>query len=365
MFDSGTAKKFLAAANFLEVLSVVSTSTPPTINVPEKIRYAKWKAADIAKAFREGRKPTPGGAGEQSQPEEEPALAPVTNEEPATPPAIQRSVSPPGHITDRPVSSHRAHISPEEITTPTDSPASPGKWSTVATPGADNTRNELLSSPSVNAPQRAWVSEDIEGTDTALEPQESSGVHQGLGSPPPQVPQRPEISTVSSDTSAKKVHFTPSVTGGLTPSTPGDERDPFSFISSPPPSNLEGHAQYRQAPSAPPLDNGTSLPPGFVPSPTRPTPPPLPTVPPPIIQSSTPPPPILSYPSQSQPSAAAIPPPGVLSSASTVTQSPEDLTPHIIARGQKHCKFAISALDYEDAEQARKELRAALRMLGG
>ena len=81
---------------------MVSTSTPPTINVPEKIRYAKWKAADIAKAFREGRKPTPGGAGEQSQPEEEPALAPVTNEEPATPPAIQRSVSPPGHITDRP-----------------------------------------------------------------------------------------------------------------------------------------------------------------------------------------------------------------------------------------------------------------------
>ncbi len=26
----------------------------------EKVRYAKWKASDIAKAFREGRKPTPG-----------------------------------------------------------------------------------------------------------------------------------------------------------------------------------------------------------------------------------------------------------------------------------------------------------------
>jgi vacuolar protein sorting-associated protein VTA1 len=36
-----------------------------------------------------------------------------------------------------------------------------------------------------------------------------------------------------------------------------------------------------------------------------------------------------------------------------------------IARVQKHCRFAISALDYEDAEQARKELRAALAILGG
>lgn len=35
-----------------------------------------------------------------------------------------------------------------------------------------------------------------------------------------------------------------------------------------------------------------------------------------------------------------------------------------IAKAQKHCRFAISALEYEDAEQARKELRAALKVLG-
>jgi vacuolar protein sorting-associated protein VTA1 len=44
---------------------------------------------------------------------------------------------------------------------------------------------------------------------------------------------------------------------------------------------------------------------------------------------------------------------------------PPDLTPQLIAKAQKHCRFAISALDYEDAEQARKELRAALAVLGG
>ncbi|KAG9017619.1 hypothetical protein FRB90_000489 [Tulasnella sp. 427] len=69
----GTAKKFLAAANFLELLKVfeesanaASTSAdngPSAFNQhKDKIRYAKWKAGDIAKAFREGRRPTPGPA---------------------------------------------------------------------------------------------------------------------------------------------------------------------------------------------------------------------------------------------------------------------------------------------------------------
>jgi vacuolar protein sorting-associated protein VTA1 len=44
---------------------------------------------------------------------------------------------------------------------------------------------------------------------------------------------------------------------------------------------------------------------------------------------------------------------------------PPELTPGLIAKAQRHCRFAISALDYEDAEQARKELHAALAILGG
>jgi len=44
---------------------------------------------------------------------------------------------------------------------------------------------------------------------------------------------------------------------------------------------------------------------------------------------------------------------------------PVELTNAMIAKVQKHCRFAISSLDYEDAEQARKELREALALLGG
>ncbi|RKP02351.1 hypothetical protein CXG81DRAFT_10897, partial [Caulochytrium protostelioides] len=52
-----TAKAFLAASIFLEILRVFKELDDETT---EKIRYAKWKAADIAKALKEGRAPVPG-----------------------------------------------------------------------------------------------------------------------------------------------------------------------------------------------------------------------------------------------------------------------------------------------------------------
>ena len=56
----------------------------------------------------------------------------------------------------------------------------------------------------------------------------------------------------------------------------------------------------------------------------------------------------------------APPPPPV-----PVEETPVELDPGIVTKAQKHCRFAISALNYDDAEQARKELRAALALLGG
>ena len=50
-----TAKKFVAAANFLELLRIFDNDKGAVDLAPieEKIKYAKWKAADIAKALRE------------------------------------------------------------------------------------------------------------------------------------------------------------------------------------------------------------------------------------------------------------------------------------------------------------------------
>ncbi|KAI9139132.1 Vta1 like-domain-containing protein [Paraphysoderma sedebokerense] len=57
-----TAKTFLAASIFLELLKNFGDLEPET---KEKIKYSKWKAADIMKALKEGRQPTPGPPGEQ------------------------------------------------------------------------------------------------------------------------------------------------------------------------------------------------------------------------------------------------------------------------------------------------------------
>ncbi|KAF8482029.1 Vta1 like-domain-containing protein, partial [Russula ochroleuca] len=51
-----TAKKFLAAATFFDILSVFEDHGAWEAHV-EKTRYAKWRAAEISKALREGRQP--------------------------------------------------------------------------------------------------------------------------------------------------------------------------------------------------------------------------------------------------------------------------------------------------------------------
>ncbi|ORZ23357.1 Vta1 like-domain-containing protein [Absidia repens] len=61
-----TAKTFLAASVFLELLK---TFGDLDAEVEAKIKYAKWKAADIIKALREGRVPTPDEPSTQAQPQ--------------------------------------------------------------------------------------------------------------------------------------------------------------------------------------------------------------------------------------------------------------------------------------------------------
>ncbi|KAG9304785.1 hypothetical protein G9A89_016815 [Geosiphon pyriformis] len=55
-----TAKTFLAASIFLELLYIFGDMEP---EIEEKIKYAKWKAANIVKAINNGEAPVPGPPG--------------------------------------------------------------------------------------------------------------------------------------------------------------------------------------------------------------------------------------------------------------------------------------------------------------
>jgi len=274
-----TAKKFYAASNFLQILKVfpktdvsesvsrhqLPFSSPLIVQNEDKIRYAKWKAADISKAFREGRKPTPGPAGQIEDP--------VSFEQPG-------GSSDSNKLVHQPATQAVYDIRDESPTRSKNSLRSEGNGS--------STNSASISSP---GQKKAWVSDDVE-------------------------------------------------------EMPSPSSHPFLEYSS----NVPSQAEVYQGPSSicapsPPLSS-----------------------PPSITQAGTSSPASCShmnvYPDQS--ASNCLPP---KSSASSVTASAPpssmELAPEFIAKAQKHCRFAISSLDYEDVEQAKKELRTALALLDG
>ncbi len=222
----------------------------------------------------------------------------------------------------------------------------PGGWSTAATPGSPAVfRFDEADKQSTTPTTRAWVSEELEGV-TGDHPELALPVDGGEDSP------------ISSIGGQKQVRFSPTVVDGPSSPTFGEDIQGPVDVGDPRVSP-RGSLSLPSAPSFFP-GHGVQIPPSA---------PSLPPLPPPVEynfhESQSPsyraPPPQVPY-SPIPPPIRAIHP---VPEAATITQAPPvELTPQVIARIQKHCKFAISALDYEDAAQARKELRAALKMLG-
>lgn len=413
-FHRSTAKKFLAAANFFEVLRVFpKTDVPESVRsspnrlphpltplqTESKLKYAKWKAADIAKAFREGRRPTPGPAGSQLDPDmtSSPPSSDqfVLEQRPPTPPKpVPRDPSPPTNLSPR--SSRRQSpppaIPPADIARANRLPIlpgpgkhdneilSPGRWSTTATPGLDLARTPGLegvdstsgSSDSLNnwhehvvdpltrataqagssKLRTAWVSTEMEGAGSDDEPVEDSALN--------------------ANRSRGRVRFSLDTPGQSSPPRPASVSPPFrpQNLSSPPPrlSDLPpgfiptGSPSYTPTAGSATFGSPRASGPSFVMSPPPPHVPhsvstfTMPQSPPmPIIPIS---PPVSSIVPQSATDlihVPAYPPP---------PPREVELTPKVIAKAQKHCRFAISALEYEDAQHAIKELKAALEILG-
>lgn len=122
------------------------------LQVDEKIKYSKWKAAEIAKAFREGRIPQPGpaktGAGNEYAIGERPA-SPHSDLEEMSITSSSGAPNPPS--PPKPVSSDlNTPVSPTTPVprTPMRSPGfSDGTWSTAATPGIEISPNVFGGAP--------------------------------------------------------------------------------------------------------------------------------------------------------------------------------------------------------------------------
>ncbi|KII93162.1 hypothetical protein PLICRDRAFT_382100 [Plicaturopsis crispa FD-325 SS-3] len=386
----GTAKKFHAAAHFLEVLA---GNWPDAIDegIEEKIKYAKWKAVDIARALRENRKPISGPAiPEATLPPPPPpdalpsppagfvpyAEIPTHSTSPGMPafdlprvPGMAPSSSPPRSPRRRSISPpkgnasppRRSSASPKRVSPPPPQahslrpPARPyapqtpprggdggeGTWSTAATPGSSyGPGSDMFDETPVRNKRRSGSSrlKNAIGGSGSEEGSEENEVQPARyardGYPYPTTNDhnaggaysRPGAA-VSPDYGAGSGNGAGS-TMGLRPPYPNGPL--FSSLSPPDPAVTPlPPSRSPSVPSTPSL-----------PTPTLPSQPPLPPSPPAV-----------------QP--AAIP------SAPPYEEEPDpELSPQQIARAQRHCRFAISALDYEDAAQARRELLSALEVLG-
>lgn len=285
----------------------------------ERIKYAKWKATDIAKAFREGRKPTPGPAGGLQEGEEDAAD--------------------PSKVTADEAKELSKEFEALDTRTESNEPA-PKK-------GPE-------SSLAANA---ATSAVEVDDATTYAFPQQPTA----LPSAPPaeEVPdfvdedESPDFGAAEADqaTSTAPDPLTDVPSSTLPPPPPESHQtselpEPHAHRPSEPPAFPS--AVFPSAPALPPHPPSSFH---AAPAAVAGTPPSLKSVPAPT--AAAPPPPIVARPT------ASAPPPA------TVETKMDNFDPVTVAQVQKHAKWAISALNYDDFETARKELRLALAMLGG
>lgn len=292
-------------------------SISPFDQMDAKLKYARFKAASLSKAFKAGTPPQAGPPPSTHPSIPDPTFPSPLPSPPILPPAVDQ--------TEQEESAAR-HL---------------GSWSNAATPGLGEEDRRL---------EMDEIEED-EGDEKDVEHalgvvpvggfggrkrRDSSNLivrfAQGQGEEEkdeaepslPSFPSPPHPPTTSEADEPSAPAFersrTPSPSPTLRPIQPISPEKPHSIQISPlPPSDLP----------APPQ------PPSF-PSPQA-------VAPPPARKLSVPPP-------QAPPS----PPP----------QAQAELSLGVIEKIQKHARWAISALNYEDADTARKELKEALRLLG-
>lgn len=310
-----TAGTFDAALTFLNLVNIWG---PPDTETQQKIKYAKWNAARITKAIKEGRDPN------ESNPkiEDLPPAQPVLD---STDPEVQELASPsqppkPATVEDAPDADLPRHFAAASLPNFSDPPEVPPE---VPAEMPDERDLVLPSAPGYG--------------DEAVSPAQPPGYFD----PPPELPS--PISPPSQDPASY-------TSGADVPSAPAWSPTPPPAASAfPPPSG----------PSAPPA----TFSPSYSQAPRPISPPSTKTF------SSVPPPANVSRPVVSptvNPAGSHATPaaPGGFSQVPqqvSLSFTPDDMA---MSQAQKHARWAISALNFEDVPTAVRELRRALETLG-
>ncbi|KAI9806961.1 MAG: hypothetical protein M1833_002619 [Piccolia ochrophora] len=341
--SSQTADTFRAAATFLDLLQIWAT---PDQELASKIKYAKFHALRITKAINAGEDPNLTNPKPESLPDEQATFD-------ATSIDAQGNDAPPEHANSAKSRQPSVQDVPDEH---------------------DAMQKRLAARSSL---------------DQSLHPSRASSVPRPADPPsPPLVPTPPNepvdvrkyYSSGPGDDNVSPIEPAADE-GGYFPEVPtftGEQSGP-SLPTAPPQDTFGSHPQ-------PDLPNTPDFPPHTPPSSLPPTAPdfdPHPPPPPPSTQRQQPPASYSQAPSRPQSSYAPPQQPTVPSHSiyrhpppiqQPSTQSPATQHPpteeaysvdeEAIMRAQKHARWAISALNFEDVNTAVRELRGALEILG-
>lgn len=342
-----TADTFLAALTFLELVNIWGS---PDADIQAKIKYAKWNAGRIAKAIREGKDPNESNPKTEPEPEEnlpeldpnDPEVQQLGSNKPR-----QASVEDVPDEQDRIEARLARQSSIDQSLHPSaqvSARGSPGPTD----PGPYDPRNGFL----YTAPRDDNVS--------PLEPSPPNARNGSVGGG-----YFPEVPTFTSESRDSTLPTAPpddvidlglpdqpsTALGSVTPIPP--DVLPRSFTPDERSTDLPPQDSYRQAPSS-----GPSAPHTQDVHYAPPIPPQAPQPHHPIYQQP-------HYPPPAQPPVQNFAPPPTAPVAQPPKANQQLNTDDVaIGKAQKHARWAISALNFEDAETAVRELRAALQTLG-
>ncbi|KAI0433863.1 Vta1 like-domain-containing protein [Xylaria sp. FL1042] len=324
-----TASTFEAAATFFQLVNIWGQPEP---EMQDKIKYAKWNAARILKAIKEGKDPNESNP-KQEEPTPEESVVPLDPNDlevqligSAHPrPATVEDIPDDGRLPHAPTSSYSLNTaapvsapnSPLPPTAPVPDPVSP-----IAPPDvpAQEPGSYFPSAP----PPTNQSPLDLPSTTNMPPP---GSVTHGAFVPPPEIPS-PSSHHPSKPPSVSFASPSPGV-----PSSPQDfYHPPHHHQAAPAPPFIPPPQQHYTPTQAPPAPHNYHA--GYS-QPVVPKPAPAP-----------PPPPAQQYSGNNQP---------------TGGYNYDDMA---MSQAQKHAKWAISALNFEDVPTAVRELQAALASLG-
>lgn len=313
-----TASTFDAALTFFNLVNVWG---PPDTETQQKIKYAKWNAARITRAIKEGKDPNETNPKKEDLPPQQPELDP-------TDPDVQALGSPSGQGQDK----------VPRAATVEDAPDPDLKRDSA---GVSLPHTPVLPDPPASVPDDGELKLP---SAPGYGDEADSAVSPGYFDPPPTLP-----SPISTPTN-HPANYMPGADASSDPQT-WTPTPPPAASSFAPPSVPSGPPTF--APSAP-STAAVAPPPTFSPPPANLTPrnmPPPASVPRPVVPAPT----SLGN-SGAAPTAA-----GGFSQQAPATYTADDAA---MAQAQKHAKWAISALNFEDVPTAVRELRKALENLG-